>query len=217
MDRRESLKALAATTLSTALALNGCKPATKEEPQKAKYSPNFDRTPEEKAADEKLLSETFFTKEEMATIAVLCDIIIPADAKSGSATDAKVPEFIEFIVKDKPEFQVSLRGGLRWLNLESVKRFGQSFTGSSSQQRLSLIDEIAYPKKAKQEMFRGVNFFNTMRNLTATGFYTSEMGIKDIGYMGNKPNQWNGVPDDVLKQYGLSYTEKELAECVSFS
>ena len=78
------------------------------------------------------------------------------------------------------------------------------------------FDEIAYPKKAKPEMQQGVAFFNLMRNLTATGFYTSEIGVKDVGYLGNTPNQWNGVPDDVLKQYGLSYSEKELKECVSF-
>ncbi len=63
-------------------------------------------------------------------------------------------------------------------------------------------------------MQQGVSFFNLMRNLTATGFYTSEIGIKDIGYKGNTPNQWAGVPDDILKQYNLAYTEKELKECV---
>jgi hypothetical protein len=62
----------------------------------------------------------------------------------------------------------------------------------------------------------GVNFFNLMRNLTATGFYTSEIGGKDIGYQGNKATRWNGVPDEVLKQYNVAYTEKELKECVSF-
>ena len=66
-------------------------------------------------------------------------------------------------------------------------------------------------------MKQGVAFFSLMRNLTATGFYTTEMGVKDIGYIGNVPNQWNGVPDDVLKQYNLAYTEKELKECVSFT
>ena len=66
-------------------------------------------------------------------------------------------------------------------------------------------------------MLQGVRFFDLMRDLTASGFYTSEIGIKDIGYVGNRPNQWNGVPDDVLKQYGLEYTEKELKECISFT
>jgi hypothetical protein len=66
-------------------------------------------------------------------------------------------------------------------------------------------------------MQQGVAFFNLMRDLTASGFYTSPIGVKDIGYVGNAPNQWNGVPDDVLKQYGLAYTEKELKECISFT
>ena len=65
-------------------------------------------------------------------------------------------------------------------------------------------------------MKQGVSFFNKMRDLTLTGFYTTEMGGKDLGYVGNRPNQWNGVPDDVLKQYNLAYTEKELKECISF-
>ena len=77
-----------------------------------------------------------------------------------------------------------------------------------------MIDAIAYPQKAKSEMKQGVAFFNLMRNLTATGFYTSEIGVKDVGYIGNRPNQWTGVPDDVLKQFKLAYTEKELKECI---
>ena len=52
--------------------------------------------------------------------------------------------------------------------------------------------------------------------MVATGFYTSQIGVKDIGYVGNMAAQWNGVPDDVLKQYGLAYTDKELKECISF-
>jgi hypothetical protein len=110
-----------------------------------------------------------------------------------------------------------MRGGLRWLNIESLKRFDKDFAGISPSQRIELVDDIAYPNKAKVTMKQGVAFFNLMRNLTTTGFYTSEMGVKDVGYQGNTPNQWNGVPDDVLKQYGLAYTEKELKECVSFN
>ena len=83
-------------------------------------------------------------------------------------------------------------------------------------QQIEMVDMIAYPKKAKPEMSQGVEFFKLMRNLTASGFYTSEIGVKDIGYAGNSPTQWNGVPDEVLKQYNLAYTEKELKECVSF-
>jgi hypothetical protein len=78
------------------------------------------------------------------------------------------------------------------------------------------VDDIAYPEKAKPEMKQGVAFFNLMRNLVTTGFYTSEIGVKDVGYIGNTATRWNGVPDDVLKKYGLAYSDKELKECVSF-
>ena len=183
----------------------------------AKTEPTFDldRNPAELEYEKKLLGQPdFFTAEEMATITILVDIIIPKDAVSGSATDAKVPEFIAFIVKDMPTHQVPMRGGLRWLNMQCLTRFEKAFPQCSQQQQIEMVDMIAYPKKAKPEMSQGVAFFNLMRNLTATGFYTSAIGVKDIGYAGNKPNQWNGVPDDVLKQYNKSYSQKELDECI---
>ena len=98
--------------------------------------------------------------------------------------------------------------------MQSNKNFEKPFIDCSKQQQLSLVDQIAYPLKAKPDMKQGVAFFNLMRNLTASGFYTSEIGIKDIGYKGNTPNQWTGVPADVLKQYNLAYTDKELKECI---
>ena len=220
MDRRKSLKIMAWGTVGAGVLLEACKNADKKTTLNAAASgdpyASLNRMPEEEEAYKKIISNQFFTEEEMKTIAVLSDIIIPKDAVSGSATDAKVPDFIEFIVKEKTEFQTPLRGGLRWLNLQSVKLFGNPFTEITAQEQLMIVDAIAYPNKARPEMKPGVSFFSLMRNLTATGFYTSEIGVKDVGYMGNKPNQWNGVPPDVLKQYGLSYTEKELKECVSF-
>jgi hypothetical protein len=171
---------------------------------------------EEQAHEKEVTSYTFFTPHEMATITILADIIIPKDGVSGSASDAKVPDFIEFIVKDMPEHQTPMRGGLRWFDMQCLKRFDNSFKDLNHEQQMQMVDEIAWPKKAKPEMAQGVSFFNLVRNLTATGFYTSEIGGKDVGYMGNVPNQWNGVPADVLKQYNMAYTEKELKECVSF-
>jgi len=208
-------------TVGAGVLLEACKNADKKTTLDAAANGNpyatLNRMPEEEEAYKKIISTTFFTEEELATIAVLSDIIIPKDDVSGSATDAKVPDFIEFIVKEKTELQTPMRGGLRWLNLQSVKLFEKPFKEATTQQQLSLVDAIAFPEKAKPEMNQGVSFFNLMRNLTASGFYTSEIGVKDVGFMGNKPNQWNGVPPDVLKQYGLSYTEKELNECVSFT
>ena len=217
MDRRKSIKTLLVGTAAAAVLIESCDTPVKNSAENTSKGLNEDdRMAEEKIANKKLRDETFFTPAEMATITILGDIIIPKDAVSGSASEAKVPEFIEFIVKDMPEHQTPMRGGLRWLEMVSLKRFGNSFTAITEKQRIEIIDEIAYPKKAKASMKQGVAFFNLMRNLTTTGFYTSEMGVKDVGYMGNVPNQWNGVPDDVLKEHNLAYSERELKECVNF-
>ncbi len=205
MNRRDSLKALGLTAISTTVLLEACKqPEAKTEvtaPEEG--AKEAGREQWELDRDKHLKPETFFTKHEMATITVLADIIIPKDEVSGSASDAKVPEFIEFIVKDIPEHKTPMRGGLKWLDVYSFNKFQKPFIEASADQQISIVDEIAYPKKARPEVQAGVAFFNRMRNLTASGFYTTEMGVKDIGYVGNAPNQWAGVPADVLKQYGM--------------
>jgi len=209
MNRRESLKALGLTAVSTALLVETGE-AQQRTPHKATapahHEPQVDtqgRQPFEIERDKKLYAEKFFSAHEMATIAVLADIIIPRDAKSGSATDAGVPAFIEFIVKDQPDHKTPMRGGLLWLDVECAKQFGKKFIECSHAQQVDLVSQIAYPKKAKPEMHHGVVFFNRMRDLTATGFFTSKIGLADIGYMGNQPNQWKGVPEDVLRHYGM--------------
>jgi hypothetical protein len=207
MKRRDSLKAIGLATLSTGLLLDGCRPDTAQTPA----APKPDQAPADEAGrqkyeiarDKKLHAATFFTPHEMATITVLADIIIPKDEHSGSASEAKVPEFIEFIAKDMPEHQLPLRGGLRWLDLQSATHFGQPFVKCTSPQQLELVTKIAYPKRATPDMQAGVAFFNRMRDLTASGFFSSKMGMADIGYVGNTPNRWAGVPADVLKQYGM--------------
>ncbi|WP_018628491.1 gluconate 2-dehydrogenase subunit 3 family protein [Niabella aurantiaca] len=223
MKRRDSLKYIAAGALATGTLVIGCNPADKK--SETTTPPPDKKTGLHRYEDEKIYEDEvekmpdFFNAHEMATITVLADIIIPKDEVSGSASDAKVPDFIAFTVKDQPRLQTPLRGGLRWLDLQCLKKYEKAFKDCTPQQQIGIVDLIAYPERAKgkPELAQGVSFFTLMRNLTATGFYTSEIGVKDIGYAGNKPNQWNGVPDDVLKQYGLAYTEKELKECVSFS
>jgi gluconate 2-dehydrogenase gamma chain len=206
MNRRDSLKAIGLGTLTTGLLIGvGCKSsdkaATEATPDKAAAVPG--RMPEEVERENKIKAEKYFDDHEMATITVLADIIIPKDDKSGSASDAKVPEFIEFIVKDIPSHKLPMRGGLKWLDMQCLNRYGNTFIKCSSSQKTELLDQIAYPYKAKAEMAQGVAFFNRMRDLTASGFWSSEMGTKDIGYAGNAPNKWLGVPADVLKQYGM--------------
>lgn len=212
MNRRDSLKALAVGTVSvgTILATSCDKKETSNKGKVGVYG----RTPEEKLLDEKLMAETFFTPSELNTITILADIIIPKDDFSGSASDAKVPDFIEFIVKDQPRYQLPMRGGLKWLDVKSLKLFKKSFAEASKEQQIEIVELIAFPEKAAPENAAGVSFFNLMRNLTATGFFTSKEGIADMGYKGNQPNEWDGVPDEVLKKFGLEYDQKTLDQCL---
>nr|WP_121272727.1 gluconate 2-dehydrogenase subunit 3 family protein [Pedobacter schmidteae] len=205
MNRRESLKILGLTTLSAGVLLEACKPGEDKTNLKAENNEQAEagRQQFEIERDKKLHAEKFFSAHEMATITVLADIIIPKDEKSGNASDAKVPEFIEFIVKDIPSHQTPMRGGLKWLELQCLNRFQKPFKDATAEQQTQMLDLIAYPNKVKPGMEQGVAFFTLMRSLTASGFFTSEMGIKDIGYAGNTPNKWEGVPADVLKQYNL--------------
>jgi len=203
MNRRESLKAISLSSISAAVLLDACKPSTTEQPAAPAKPADPERLPIETERDKKLNAARFFTDHEMATITILGDIIIPKDERSGSASDAGVPAFIEFIVKDKPEHQTPLRGGLRWLDIQSSKQFNALFKDASATQQIALVTAIAYPAKAQPDMKQGVAFFDRMRGLVATGFFTSKMGIEDLGYLGNRPNKWEGVPADIIKQYGL--------------
>jgi gluconate 2-dehydrogenase gamma chain len=218
MDRRKYLKTMGVTAVTAGVLVEACKTENKQTPVTTESESGIDRTAEEKAHEDALKnSGKFFSPEEFATITVLADIIIPKDEVSGNASDAKVADFIEYIVKDEPDFQTPLRGGLRWLDVHCLNAYQKAFKDCSAQQQIEVVDKIAYPAKAKPELAYGVAFFNLMRNLTATGFYSTQIGWNDIGYVGNRPNQWNGVPDDVLKQYKLAYTEKEMKECASYS
>lgn len=199
MNRRDSLRLLGIGSLSVGALLEGCQ--TKPADGGAIDTPG--RQDFEVARDKELAAVNFFDAHEMATITLIADLIIPRDAKSGSASDAGVPAFIEFIVKDEPVHQLTMRGGLRWLDIQCLDRYGKDFTGCTPEQRTAMLDEIAYPMKAKPAMQQGVAFFNKIRDLTAIGFFTSKMGIEDLGYKGNSPGKWEGVPAEVLTQYGL--------------
>lgn len=216
MKRRDSLKALTLGTLGAVTLLQSCETDKKTETTSTETKFDYDRHPFEKQRDEKLLAEKFFDDHEMKTITVLGDIIMPKDDVSGNASEAGVPAFIEFIVKDKPSYQLPMRGGLKWLDMQCFKQFNNTFVNCSAQDQIKMIDQIAYPEQAKPDMQQGVAFFNIMRDLTTTGFFSSDIGIKDLGYMGNKPNHWDGVPQEVLDQMGLAYDEKTLKEAVKF-
>lgn len=210
MKRRDALKGIGLTTLGLAglspqvkaAEVFGLPEADNPDNKKEPWEP-YGRTTGELERDAGLFKTQFFTKHEMQTISVLVDIIIPKDAHSGSASEAGVPDFIEFMAKDRPDMQTPLRGGLLWLDNQAKRRFDKAFADSSAAQRIEIVEDIAYPDRKKPGMSQGVAFFSLMRNLTASGFWTSKAGLADLGYQGNTPNQWDGVPEEVLKQYGL--------------
>ncbi|TDQ31126.1 gluconate 2-dehydrogenase subunit 3 family protein [Zeaxanthinibacter enoshimensis] len=222
MDRRKSLKSLFLGTVAGGLALHGCKPeaeVAQEESAIQGYSYNYGRTPKEKELIMELEEEVFFNEHEMETIAVLCALILPANDKFGSATDAGTPAFIEFMAKDIPEMQATLRGGLMWLDHKSNTEYNLEFKSAEEAQQKQLLDAIAFydPEVPMNEQPLEIQFFSMMRNLTLTGYYTSKMGIEDLGYQGNMPNVWDGVPEDVLEQHGVAYDEEWIAKCVDQS
>jgi hypothetical protein len=211
MDRRKYLKSLVVGTAGAGILLQSCEKKDEAKPVTGQtHEFKIDRTEEEKKYEQKLLDEKFFDEHEMQTITILADIIIPKDETSGSASDAGVPAFIEFIVKDMPRHQLPMRGGIKWLDVHCLKTYNKDFISCSEDERIAIIDQIAYPEKAAPQVSAGVAFFNLMRDLTATGFFTSEIGLKDLGYMGNRPNQWDGVPQEVLDQYGLKYDQRTI-------
>jgi gluconate 2-dehydrogenase gamma chain len=149
----------------------------------------------------------FFTAHEYATVGVLVDLIIPRDDRSGSATEAGVPEFMDFMMIDQPRRQVAMRGGLALVDRLAVSRFGKNIVGATDAQRRQLLDDIAYTDasgKAAVER-QATAFFASFRDLTATGFFTSKMGMADLKYQGNVfVSEWTGCPDAALKKLGVS-------------
>jgi gluconate 2-dehydrogenase gamma chain len=150
----------------------------------------------------------FFTAREYATVAVLVDLIIPRDARSGSATDAGVPEFMDFMMTDQPRRQVAMRGGLALVDQLSNARVGKRFLAATDGERRQLLDEIAYTTNTDPGLAHAIAFFSSFRDLTASGFWSSRAGVADLQYQGNVfVSEWLGCPDEALKKVGLKKIE----------
>lgn len=223
MDRRGSLKSILLGGIAGGLALHGCKTEAEAGLEESttiyKYPYKYGRTPEEIELIEELETDQFFNEHELVTIGKLCALILPANEKFGSALEAGVPDFIEFMAKDIPELQTTLKGGLMWLDHKCNTEFNVEFKSATEEQQKELLDAIAYydPEIAMDRQALEIQFFNLMCNLTLTGYYTTKMGIEDLGYQGNMPNIWDGVPEDVLKQHGVTYDAEWIAKCVDQS
>lgn len=192
--RRDAVKALAAIPFAFTMDLTNA--------QKARAATVF-------ATEAPVpYSPKFFSASEWKTVRMLVDYIIPADSRSGSATDARVPEYIDFLMADKEaseSSQIAMHGGLGWLDFESVERFGKTFVRSTDAERRQILDDIAWPAKAKPAFSHGVAFFNHMRDLTASGFFSSKMGWDDVRFVGNVFNPgWNGCPPEANAKLGVS-------------
>ena len=190
LSRRQALKIVSAAPMAAALV----------------WTPEEARAAQEQAAKPAAtpFKPKFFTAHEYATVSVLVDLIIPRDERSGSATEAGVPEFMDFMMIDQPRRQVAMRGGLALLDRLSRGRFGKNFVDSSDAERRQLLDDIAFTDR-KRISEQATAFFSSFRDLTATGFFTSKMGMADLRYQGNVfVAEWNGCPDEALRKLGVS-------------
>jgi hypothetical protein len=196
MDRRDLLKVLSAVPAAALMPAGARKPEDMPGmPARAAAAQGASAT----AAAGSYKPATF-NEHEYKTIVILSDIIIPADERSGSATQAAVPEFIDQSLGFHGGQQLdSIRGGLIWLDLESNRAYGHDFMDASDAEKKQLLDRIAYPKTAAPEDAAGVVFFNAMRNAVLGAFYSSKMGVEDLPYLGNQMlSEWNGCPANVL-------------------
>ena len=217
VSRRGAIKAFAA---AAAVPVFGTFEATEEQLLRAR-----------EAAESAVLAEMqgaqfvpkFFTSHEYRTVRVLVDYIIPRDERSGSATDAGVPQYLDFVLSDQTPppgppnptrrfyvaptaAQINVRGGIAWLDNECARRFGagRTFLTTSDAQRRQILDDIAWPAKASRELSHGVAFFTRMRDMTAAAFFSSKMGVQDLRYLGNMPMAgWKGCPSEVIAKLGL--------------
>jgi hypothetical protein len=205
MDRREAIKTLSLSTLATSFVMTGCQQAPKEASKEHKFWKHVSQEDIEKWETQ------FFTDHEFETVRQLANLVIPADERSGNAEDAGVPEFIDFMMLDRPENQTPMRGGLSWLDVQCQKQFNKKFIDCSEDEQKNMLDQIAYPKIAEPEMQQGVAFFNSFRDLVASGFWSSKIGIEDIGYKGNQPYDWQGCSHEALEHLGLEDKAKTSA------
>jgi gluconate 2-dehydrogenase gamma chain len=212
MERRDALRLLGGAPLALGFALTGAETAA---------AAAHAETALAAAAKGQAYAPRFFNAHEWETVRVLVDLILPKDERSGSATDAGVPEFMDFIVTDPMESdrgresrQTAMRGGLAWIDSECIERFGHELVSCSDAERAALLDDIAFtqepdgeapdPRDLRVRLRHGAAFFASFRDLTASGFWSSRMGVEDLGYQGNTfVAEWKGCPPEALRKLGL--------------
>ena len=200
IPRRDALKQLISAPLAAGLAW------TPAEARAARA--RADAARQVATNSQTIFTPSFLTQHEYATVATLTEMILPADDQSGGASSAGVPEFIDFMMLDQPDRQRTIQNGLSWLDTECRRRFDQSFLECSDEERAGLLDDIAWPGRAPENLGEGVRFFSNIRDLTATGLWTRREGIVDLQYLGNRYlSNWQGCPPDALAKLGVRYED----------
>jgi gluconate 2-dehydrogenase gamma chain len=217
MSRRRALQVLGAVPLVGALALGAQQSQTgTRQTHEAPNQPARDtRRPPQSPK-----KATFLTQRERRTARVLADDIIPADDRSGSASEAGVVDFMDFNLAHQdtsPETRVAWRGGFRWLDTESRRRFGVAYAAATAAQRRQILDDISFPNGVpagvpnggvSPQLRYGAAFFAQFRDMTAAGFFSSAEGWKDLQYQGHVAvREWNGCPQAALDKLGVRYDE----------
>ena len=206
VNRREMLRLLSAAPLAAGFTWTHAEVAAAHEVRQAAQAVAGAYAPK------------FFSAHEWETVGVLADLIIPRDERSGSATDVGVPAFIDALMLDEPvlplesQRQTAMRGGLAWLDLECQRRFDKTFVGCADAERTAVLDDISWPVPEPApgtlppvpDFAPGRTFFFSFRDLTASGFWTTKVGMADLQFMGNRAvAEWTGCPDEALEQLGV--------------
>lgn len=219
INRRDALKILAAGTAAAAAptplagqALPVLDPATPPVPVGRQANGPRGTPTDPDLVRPQVWWPLVLTADELAGLAPLCDLIIPADERSPAASAVGAPAYINEHVSAPYDPQrrdlITVRGGLVWLDGESQRRFQKRFRDCTLAERTAIAEDIHYPAGARPEFRAGARFFSLIRNLTATAFYATPEGMRDLGYMGNTPQAaWNGPPPEVLRHLGLSGEE----------
>jgi gluconate 2-dehydrogenase gamma chain len=217
MNRRRALKVLGALPLAAAVA------DAQQAQNPADARQGHERPAQSSTANTRQPQSPprarFFNQREMRTLRVLADDIIPRDARSGSATDAGVPAYVDFhlsVPETSQDVRTAWKGGLRWLDTESRKRNGKAYHLASAAERHAILDDIAGPlgppvgeavpaSTTSPALRYGAAFFARARDMIGGGFFSSAMGFKDLQYMGNTFNPgWNGCPPAALAKLGVT-------------
>lgn len=207
-SRRDALHLMAAGPIAAGFSFTSAEVASAHEVRQAARA----------SAPAARYAPTFFSAHEYQTVRLLADTILPADERSGSASDLGVPEFIDTLMLDEPvtplesRRQTAMRGGLAWLDRECQRRFDKTFVVCTVTERDAVLDDISWPvpelppdaPPPVPDLAPGRAFFFSFRDLTASGFWTTKAGMADLQFMGNRVvAEWTGCPDEAVAQLGL--------------